>query len=357
MAHIFLSYDSHDRGIARQIVSQLEANGWSVWWDRRIQAGKPWRAALDRALREMDCMVVLWSGQSIESDWVIEEAEEGRARGKLLPVLIEDVVAPRGFRQIQALSFVDWDGSAQASCFRTLLHDLAAISAEAGRSTRGANRADEAGDGAEARAKHDESKRPVDTQANDSEGTARAAKSDARTVNPPRRSKGIAGKLVAAIGAVVVAALLLPALGVIDARTTGHVPEPYLRRGTDYSRYDEKSSLPVRSYDDAVTSSRNTQPAGPTQTMRMWRERSYEAERGWDRDSRWRIESDRGDGRRLSDEQVRSALIAMERMGLLSDDLRRMSADRSWTPSQIESARGQLEASRAAKRQIESMGR
>ena len=130
MAHIFVSYDSEDRDLARAIVALLEAHGWSVWWDRRIPAGKTWRAVLDKALEEMDCMLVLWSSRSVESHWVIEEAEEGRSRGKLLPVLIEPVRPPRGFREIQASSFVDWDRTAEAACFRTLLQDLAALTGE-----------------------------------------------------------------------------------------------------------------------------------------------------------------------------------------------------------------------------------
>ena len=131
MAHIFVSYDAEDRDLARAIVAGLEAAGWSVWWDRRIPAGKTWRSVLDKALEDMDCMLVLWSARSIESHWVIEEAEEGRARGKLLPLLIEPVRPPRGFREIQALSFVDWDRSADAACFRTLVEDLSALTGEA----------------------------------------------------------------------------------------------------------------------------------------------------------------------------------------------------------------------------------
>src|SRR4051794_23111021 len=100
MADIFLSYAEEDREPARKLVSVLEKAGWSVWWDRRIPTGKTWRAVLDAALDEMRCMVVLWSKRSIASDWVIDEAEEGRSRAKLLPILLDAVLPPRGFRQI-----------------------------------------------------------------------------------------------------------------------------------------------------------------------------------------------------------------------------------------------------------------
>jgi hypothetical protein len=353
MAHIFLSYDSHDRSIARQIVAQLEANGWSVWWDRRIQTGKPWRAALDKALREMDCMVVLWSAQSIDSDWVIEEAEEGRARGKLLPVLIEAVAAPRGFRQIQALSFVDWDGTAQAGCFRTLLQDLQAITGEAKHRS--------AGSGAEASRHHAAQPGTPSSSgpAGDAAGTsqAHAGRTDAGSQELTRKPGRVARKLVAGALAGTIAVMLFPLLGLTDVRTVVEGAKPYSPRSDSASRYDERPGVPVRSYEDRARSRADAEPVRPTQTTRVWRERSYDSERGWDGDGRWRIESDRGDGRPLSDEQVRSALSAMETMGLLPDGIRRVPADRSWTASEIEQARRQLEASRTAKRQIDPMGR
>ena len=111
MADIFLSYAKEDREIARKIGKRLESIGWSVWWDREIPAGKNWRATLEEALTDMRCMVVLWSRHSIRSDWVKEEAEEGRSQGKLVPIFIESVRPPVGFRAIQAADLIDWDGS------------------------------------------------------------------------------------------------------------------------------------------------------------------------------------------------------------------------------------------------------
>jgi hypothetical protein len=69
-------------------------------------------------------MVVLWSQNSVASEVVKEEAEEGRARRKLVPVLIDQVRVPTGFRNIQAVDLSDWDGSADAVQFQSLLLDL-----------------------------------------------------------------------------------------------------------------------------------------------------------------------------------------------------------------------------------------
>ncbi len=124
MADIFLSYTEQDREQARRVATMLESVGWSVWWDRRIPAGETWRSVLEEALQNMRCMIVLWSARSIESEWVSEEATEGRRVGKLVPVLIEPVRPPAGFREIQAADLTNWDGSPEFEGMRMLVADL-----------------------------------------------------------------------------------------------------------------------------------------------------------------------------------------------------------------------------------------
>jgi len=124
MADIFLSYAEEDRERARQIADLLELCGWSVWWDRKVPAGKTWRQVLEESIHSMRCMVVLWSHSSIESRWVYEEAEEGYLANKLLPALIERVKPPLELRSIQAADLIAWDGSAEAPEFHQLLSSL-----------------------------------------------------------------------------------------------------------------------------------------------------------------------------------------------------------------------------------------
>ncbi|HXV82486.1 MAG TPA: TIR domain-containing protein, partial [Candidatus Binatia bacterium] len=127
MADIFLSYANEDRETARAVAGLLESAGCTVWWDRRIPAGRTWRSMIEEALRDMRCMVVLWSAHSVESDWVKEEAEEARALGKLIPVMIEPVKPPVGFRSIQAADLTQWDGSRDFLGARQLIADLEAM--------------------------------------------------------------------------------------------------------------------------------------------------------------------------------------------------------------------------------------
>lgn len=110
MADIFLSYAREDADRASALASVLETRGWSVFWDRNIRAGKTFASIIGRAIAEARCIVVLWSVSSVASSWVQEEAGEARARSILLPVLLEDVPPPLGFRSIQSADLIGWNG-------------------------------------------------------------------------------------------------------------------------------------------------------------------------------------------------------------------------------------------------------
>jgi tetratricopeptide (TPR) repeat protein len=102
MASIFLSYARDDLAVAQRVAAALEAAGHTVWWDRHLSAGSRFSKEIDAALRGSDLVVVLWSRSSIESTWVQDEAAFGRDHGRLLPLAIDEVEPPLGFRQFQA---------------------------------------------------------------------------------------------------------------------------------------------------------------------------------------------------------------------------------------------------------------
>ena len=80
MPDVFISYTTADREHARRLATALERRGWTVWWDRTILPGSDWHAAIETALSNSRCAVVLWSQHSVESNWVRTEAEEARER-------------------------------------------------------------------------------------------------------------------------------------------------------------------------------------------------------------------------------------------------------------------------------------
>jgi hypothetical protein len=97
VSDIFISYAREDLGRAKQLAEALQAQGWSVFWDRDIPVGKSWREVITKASHEARCVIVAWSRASIASVWVREEAEEGREREILVPVFFDEVRPPIGF--------------------------------------------------------------------------------------------------------------------------------------------------------------------------------------------------------------------------------------------------------------------
>jgi formylglycine-generating enzyme required for sulfatase activity len=127
MSDIFISYASEDRPRARTIAQALETEGWSVWWDRNIPAGKRFAQVIQEEIGKARCVVVLWSGISVTKDWVIEEASEGKKRQILVPVLVERVDLPWGFRLVQAADLSDWRGEPAHAMFRQLCQDISGL--------------------------------------------------------------------------------------------------------------------------------------------------------------------------------------------------------------------------------------
>lgn len=103
MADVFVSYASEDRGRVVPLVEAIQRRGWTAWWDRNIDAGTSFDREIERAIDAAKCIIVVWSEQSIESDWVRNEATEGLDRGVLVPVTIDAVRPPLAFRRVQTI--------------------------------------------------------------------------------------------------------------------------------------------------------------------------------------------------------------------------------------------------------------
>ncbi|MFV2055696.1 MAG: SUMF1/EgtB/PvdO family nonheme iron enzyme [Thiohalomonadales bacterium] len=124
MSDIFLSYAKSDRKTAKALAGHLQSLDYDVWWDHEIQPGKEFRRVIDEEITKAKVVLVLWSKQAIQSRWVQDEANEALEQEKLIPVLIEDVKQPMGFRQLQACILYDNKAIEKASEFRKLIEYL-----------------------------------------------------------------------------------------------------------------------------------------------------------------------------------------------------------------------------------------
>ncbi len=121
MSSIFLSYDREDFTRAKWVALALENAGHSVWWDRHIKGGAQYSKEIEKALKEAEAVVVLWSERSVESAWVRDEAAAGRDSGRLVPVALDNTEPPLGYRQYQTIGLTRWKGRGRAPGLAELL--------------------------------------------------------------------------------------------------------------------------------------------------------------------------------------------------------------------------------------------
>lgn len=123
---VFLSYVHEDQVKARRLAAALADRGYVVWWDGLIEGGAQFAKSIREALEAADAVIVLWSAQSIESDWVCDEAAQGRDRQRLVPLSLDGSLPPLGFRQYQTINLSNWRGKANAPQVQAIDRAIAA---------------------------------------------------------------------------------------------------------------------------------------------------------------------------------------------------------------------------------------
>jgi TIR domain len=91
MSDIFISYSKADHALALKLSAFLEAEGWTVWWDKSLAAADLYRDEIMKQLAAARAVITIWTENSVKSDWVRAEAGRAKVDGKLIPVKTADV--------------------------------------------------------------------------------------------------------------------------------------------------------------------------------------------------------------------------------------------------------------------------
>jgi TolB-like protein/tetratricopeptide (TPR) repeat protein len=118
---VFLSYSRADQVQAQRLAQVLEEAGLQVWWDTLIEGGAAFAKSIEAALVASDAVIVLWSRNSVASDWVLDEAARGRDLKKLVPLSIDGTEPPLGFRQYQSINLGSSDGHVSEATMQAVL--------------------------------------------------------------------------------------------------------------------------------------------------------------------------------------------------------------------------------------------
>ena len=127
MSDIFLWYKREDRDLVEPLARALEGEGFSVWWDPELPIGQSYASSIRSELNDARAVIPVWTSQSVQSEWVQEEATHGKRRGVLFPVRLEAVDPPIGFTMVETADLSDWaEGDAGHPEWSRLLEQLRA---------------------------------------------------------------------------------------------------------------------------------------------------------------------------------------------------------------------------------------
>jgi TIR domain len=83
-ADVFLSYSNKDAAQIERLADELEGKHVSVWCDRGLIAGQPYRDVLRQRIETVKAVVVLWTENSVRSKFVKAEADLADQHNKLI---------------------------------------------------------------------------------------------------------------------------------------------------------------------------------------------------------------------------------------------------------------------------------
>lgn len=104
---VFVSYVRADADFALQLARDMKTAGVVAWIDQiDIPPGDRWDAAVEKALRLSDCVVVVLSCASVESANVLDEVSFALdERKRVVPVMMERCQIPMRLRRLQFIDF------------------------------------------------------------------------------------------------------------------------------------------------------------------------------------------------------------------------------------------------------------
>ena len=129
MADVFLSYARPSHRRARQISAVLRDRGYSVWFDEHLPAHRAYSDVIEEQLEAAKAVLVLWSVDAVQSQWVRSEANRARETGRLVQVRLDDARLPMPFDQIQCADLRRWKGDAGAAAWQSIEESVAALAA------------------------------------------------------------------------------------------------------------------------------------------------------------------------------------------------------------------------------------
>lgn len=130
MPGVFISYCRPSAQIAEQVATALTALGYDVWRDDQLPAHRAYGDVIEERLQAASAVVVLWSSDACQSQWVRAEADLARHAGTLVQASLDGSIPPLPFNQIQCADLSGWEGDPQSAGWQKVMQsvvDLAGV--------------------------------------------------------------------------------------------------------------------------------------------------------------------------------------------------------------------------------------
>lgn len=111
MAEVFISFSQKERERVAPFAARLAALGVDAWFDKEISAGESFGAVIRAKLKEAKAVLVCWSPEAIQSQWIDAEADYAREVNTYVPVFIAPCALMPPFNRIHTDDLSTWDGS------------------------------------------------------------------------------------------------------------------------------------------------------------------------------------------------------------------------------------------------------
>lgn len=107
MTDVFISHAAADKPFVQRLAEDLRERGLSVWADESLPGGQRWGDVIEDAIRDSKNVLIVFSEQSNESEWLRSETALAISDGtkRAVPLILQHVTPPLLFRSIQGVDF------------------------------------------------------------------------------------------------------------------------------------------------------------------------------------------------------------------------------------------------------------
>jgi hypothetical protein len=101
MSDVFISYAREDRSLAEALAHDLQQKGFGVWWDAELVGSDNYQDVILAALARAKAAIVIWTKNSVTSNFVRDEARYALFHNKLIATkagALDVIDIPFGFQ-------------------------------------------------------------------------------------------------------------------------------------------------------------------------------------------------------------------------------------------------------------------